>query len=179
VQQAERELAAHTEAARAYFQVVTRPEYLHAATEEQVREVTRQARAWTERLPEAQRAADAATGELGARGPATDSGSQRAAVLAGQAEAADQRAAADQQSPACAQSDPPEGWDRVGKYYGTDGTQQDNQQQPGQQAAATAANTQARPAQEAPAAGRTTTSRQDRHVAAAASPANQHPEVGR
>ncbi len=173
-QQAERELAAHTEAARAYFEVVTRPEYLTAATDEQIRDVSRQAQAWRERLPEAQRAADAATVELGARRPATDTGSQQqAAVLAGEAEAADRRTVAG------AQSDPPEGWDRVGKYYGTDGTQQDTQQQPGQQAAATAANAQARPAREAPAAGRTTTSRQDRRVAAAASPANQHPEVGR
>ena len=178
-QQAERELAAHTEAARAYFAVVARPEYLTAATDEQIRDVTRQAQAWTERLPEAQRAADAATGELGARKPAPDSGSPRAAVLAGEAEAADQRAASDQQPPASAQPEPPPGWDRVGKYYGTDGTQQDTQQQPGQQSAATAANAQARPAREAPAAGRTTTSRQDRHGPAAASPASLHPEAGR
>ena len=179
VQQAERELAAHTEAARAYFAVVTRPEYLTAATDEQIRDVTRQAQAWRERIPEAQRAADAATGELGARGPATDSGSQRAAVLAGQAEAADQRAAGDQQPADGAQPEPPPGWDRVGKYYGHDGSQPDTQQQPGQQAAATAANAQARPAREAPAAGRTTTSRQDRHGPAAASPASLHPEAGR
>jgi hypothetical protein len=175
---AQRELAAHTEAARAYFEVVTRPEYLTAATDEQIRDVARQAQAWTERLPEAQRAAAAATGELGARRPAPDTGSQRAAVLAGQAEAADQRAAGDEQPADGAQPEPPQGWDRVGKYYGHDGSQQDSQQQ-GQQAAATAANAQARPAREAPAAGRTTTSRQDRRVAAAASPANQHPEVGR
>ncbi len=145
-ERAQRELAAHTEAARAYFDVVTRPEYLTAATDEQIREVTRQARAWTERLPEAQRAADAAAVELGARVLVAGSGSQRAAVLAGQAEAADQRAAG-------AQSDPPEGWDRVGKYYGTDGAQQEDQRQPGQQAAATAAKAQARPARETPAAG--------------------------
>ena len=151
-QQAQRELAAHTEAARAYFEVVTRPEYLTAATDEQICEVTRQAQAWTERLPEAQRAADAATAELGARRPAADTGSQRAAVLAGQAEVADQRAAGGQQPADGAQPDPPEGWDRVGKYYGTDGTQRDNQQQ-GQQAAATAANAQTRPAREAPAEG--------------------------
>lgn len=177
-QQAERELAAHTEAARAYFEVVTRPEYLTAATDEQVRDVARQARAWTERLPEAQRAAAAATGELGARRPAPDTGSQRAAVLAGQAEAADQRAAGDQQPADGAQPGPPQGWDRVGKYYGHDGSQQDSQQ-PGQQAAATAANAQTRPAREAPAATRKTpeATRQQRRTAA--SPARQHPEVGR
>ena len=177
-QQAERELAAHTEASRAYFAVVTRPEYLTAATDEQIREVTRQAQAWTERLPEAQRAAAAATAELGARRPTPDTGSPRGAVLAGEAEAADQRAASDQQPADGAQPEPPPGWDRVGKYYGTGDAWQDTQQ-PGQQAAATAANAQARPAREAPAAGRTTTSRQDRRVAAAASPARQHPEVGR
>ena len=177
-QQAERELAAHTEASRAYFAVVTRPEYLTAATDEQIREVTRQAQAWTERLPEAQRAAAAATAELGARRPTPDTGSPRGAVLAGEAEAADQRAASDQQPADGAQPEPPPGWDRVGKYYGTGDAWQDTQQ-PGQQAAATAANAQARPAREAPAAGRTTTSRQDRHGPAAASPANQHPEAGR
>lgn len=152
---AQREMTAHTEAARAYFAVVTRPEYLAAATDEQIRDVTRQAQAWTERLPEAQRAADAATGELGARKPTPDAGSpqQRAAVLAGQAEAADKRASGDQQPADGAQSDPPQGWDRVGKYYGTDGPQQDDQL-PGQQAATTAANAQTRPAREAPAEGR-------------------------
>lgn len=178
VQQAERELAAHTEAARAYFQVVTRPEYLTAATDEQIREVTRQAQAWTERLPEAQRAADAATAELGARRPAADTGSQRAAVLAGQAEVADRRAASDQQPAASAQPETPQGWDRVGKYYGTDGTQQDNQQS-GQQAAATAANAQARPAQEAPAAVREPHRQAAGYGAQHPAPHAQQPDVGR
>lgn len=57
-QRAERELAAHTEAARAYFEVVTRPEYLHTATDAQIRGVTQQAEGWRERLPEGQRAVD-------------------------------------------------------------------------------------------------------------------------
>ena len=175
---AQRELAAHTEAARAYFAVVTRPEYLTAATDEQIRDVSRQAQAWTERLPEAQRAADAATGELGARRPATDTGSQRAAVLAGEAEAADQRTAGAQQAPDGAQPETPQGWDRVGKYYGHDGPQQDTQQ-PGQQAAATAANAQTRPAREAPAATRKTPEATRQQQRTAASPARQHPEVGR
>ena len=127
-QRAEGELAAHTEAARAYFEVVTRPEYLHVATDAQIREVTRQAQAWTERLPEAHRAANSATAELGARRPTPDTGSQqqRAAVLAGQAETADQRAAGDQQEA----------------------------QPSARQAAATASSAQARPAQEAAAAAR-------------------------
>ncbi len=175
---AQRELAAHTEAARAYFQVVTRPEYLTAATDEQIREVTRQAQAWTERLPEAQRAADAATAEVGARRPAADTGSQRAAVLAGEAEAADQRAASDQQPAASAQPETPQGWDRVGKYYGTDGTQQDTQQ-PGQQAAATAANAQARPAREAPAEGRKASAATSQVPRPTVDPGRQQTEVGR
>ena len=178
-QQAERELVAHTEAARAYFEVVTRPEYLHTATDAQIRGVTQQAEAWRERLPEAQRAAAAATAELRARGPASAAnGPQRAAVLAGQAEATDQRAPDGQQSPDGAQPDPPEGWDRVGKYYGTDRVQQDNQQQPGQQAAATAANAQTRPASEAPADGRNANRQgagcRDRRSASGI----QHPGIG-
>ena len=67
--QAQRQLAAHTESAKAYFEVVTRPEYLSVATDEQIREVARQAEAWRERLPEARRASDAASRELGARRP--------------------------------------------------------------------------------------------------------------
>lgn len=65
--EAQRQLNAHTESARAYFEIVTRPEYLSAATDAQIQEVARQAYAWRERLPEAQRAEQAATGELGER----------------------------------------------------------------------------------------------------------------
>ena len=43
--QAQRQLATHTESATAYFEVVTRPEYLNVATDEQIREVARQAQA--------------------------------------------------------------------------------------------------------------------------------------
>ena len=147
---AQRELAAHTEAARAYFQVVNRPEYLHAASDEQIREVTRQAQAWTERLPEAQRAADAAAAELGARRPAVDSGPQRSAVLAGQAETADQRAAADQQET----------------------------QPSARQAAARASSAQARPAQEAAAAARNVDRQGAERGGHRAAPRVQLPGVG-
>ncbi len=150
-QQAERELAAHTEAARAYFQVVTRPEYLTAATDEQIRDVTRQAQAWTERLPEAQRAADAATAELGARKPTPDTGSpQQAAVLAGEAEAADQR---------------------------TDSGQQEAQPS-ARQAAATASSAQARPAREAAAAARNVDRQGAGSGGHRAAPRVQQPGVG-
>ncbi len=37
--EAQRQVDAHTEAAKAYFEVVTRPEYLDVATDEQIREV--------------------------------------------------------------------------------------------------------------------------------------------
>lgn len=159
--QAQRELAAHTEVARAYFTVVTRPEYLHSATDQQIREAARQAQAWRERLPEAQRAADAATAELATRTPTPDTGdSQRAAVLAGEAEATDRRTADTHQPTAGvdAAAGQPEGWDTVGKHYGTNQTldTETPATAAGQQAADTASAAQARPPWEAPAAAQTT-----------------------
>lgn len=61
--EAKRQLEAHTESARAYFEVGTRPEYLSVATSEQVRDIARQAEGWRERLPDAVRAADEAMRE--------------------------------------------------------------------------------------------------------------------
>jgi hypothetical protein len=179
-EQAEKELAAHTEAARAYFQVVTRPEYLTAATDDQIREAARQAQAWRERLPEAQRAADAAAVELGARTPAPDGRAEQAAALAAEAEVADHRAAAGDQQPADGTYVNPPGWDQVGKYYGHhDGSQQDDQQQPAQQAAATAATAQTRPAREAPAAGQNASRRRVGRAVQHPASRTPQPEVGR
>lgn len=130
--EAQRQLDAHTESARAYFEVVTRPEYLGAATDEQVQEVTRQAQAWRERLPEAQRAEQAATGELGARQTPDSRGAERAAVLANEAEVADRL----QPTPVDVTDQSPSEVSQAGKGV-----------------AATADVAQARPAREAPAGG--------------------------
>ena len=89
--EAQRQLDAHTESARAYFEIVTRPEYLTAATDEQIQEVARQAQAWHERLPEAQRALDAAVASTARTAAAGDL--QRATLLASEADGNDRRAA--------------------------------------------------------------------------------------
>lgn len=143
--QAQRQLAAHTESAKAYFEVVTRPEYLSVATDEQIREVARQAEAWRERLPEAQRASDAASRELGARQPGDLE--ERSAVLAAEGEAADRRAGADR-------SDPERGDDAAGleSLSGSEAATERSTRRirSGQEAVATAEVAQARPAREAP-----------------------------
>lgn len=142
-ERAQRQLAAHTESAKAYFEVVTRPEYLTAATDEQIREVTRQAQAWQHRLPEAQTAADAATRELGARRPGEVD--NRAAVLAVEGDAADRRA---RENPRVTDQN------RTAESVVVPAGQQS-----ARQAADTAHAAQARPATEAPASGRGKTAR--------------------
>ncbi len=87
--EAQRQLDAHTELARAYFEVVTRPEYLTAATDAQIQEVARQAQAWRERLPEARRALDV----VSTTGAPVAGDRQRARLLAAEAVRGDRRAA--------------------------------------------------------------------------------------
>jgi len=140
--EAQRQVDAHTEAAKAYFEVVTRPEYLSVATDEQLREVTQQADVWRERLPEAQRAADVSSRALLERRPGPID--EQAAVLAAEGHAADRRAGevldANHGIDASGLEPLPETAaerhvDRVGA---------------GKEAAATAQVAQARPAREAP-----------------------------
>ena len=138
--EAQRQVDAHTEAAKAYFEVVTRPEYLSVATDEQISEVARQADVWRERLPEAQRAAEGTSRELQDRRPVrTD---EWAAVLAAEGEAADRQARmnGNQQEKSAPR-------DRDREAVVSDGTASG--------AVVTASVAQARPAREAPAAGRT------------------------
>ena len=160
-EQARRELAAHTEAARAYFDVVTSPEYLTGATDEQIREVTRRARAWTQRLPEAQRAEHAATTELDTRNPGAGRGNERAVTLAAGADTADRHAAEPGSGP---QRQPIDASDGTAHQPG-----HDNPNWAGEQAASTAASAQTRPAREA-----STVMRKDTVAAHQA-----HPSTGR
>ncbi len=146
-EQAQRELDAHSEAARAYFEVTARPEYTSAATADQLREVARQAQAWRERLPEAQRAQEAAAAELTTR-KGNPGDLERASVLAGEADAADRRDESpeviEQPSNTIGEPDPMAG----------DDTRTQRAAQVGEEAAITAKTAQARPAQEAPAGAR-------------------------
>ena len=136
--EAQRQVDAHTEAAKAYFEVVTRPEYLDVATDEQIREVARQAEAWRDRLPEAQRAADTVNRQLVQDEPVEVD--ERSAVLAVEGDAADRRADRDraEAGPGGVVSAPerPAADDRAG-----------------QEAVTTAQVAQARPTREAPASG--------------------------
>lgn len=141
--QAQRQLATHTESAKAYFEVVTRPEYLNVATDEQIREVARQSQAWQERLPEAQRAEQAASRELGARSPSDVP--EESVVLAAEADGADRRAA-ELASDADRGQEPADAGDLV--------VSSRSGNRAGEQAAAAAQLAQARPAREAPGAGR-------------------------
>ncbi|MFN8185224.1 MAG: hypothetical protein U0R23_12460 [Candidatus Nanopelagicales bacterium] len=95
--EAQRQVDAHTEAAKAYFEVVALPEYLTVATDKQISEVAGQAQAWRERLPEARRASDAASRELGARRPGQVE--QRSALLVAEGDAADWRPRATEPTP--------------------------------------------------------------------------------
>lgn len=142
-EQAKHQLDAHTEAARAYFEVTARPEYTGAATAEQLHEVGRAAEQWRERLPKAQRAEDAAATELTARASAaTDL--ERAAVLASEADAADRSAdTAEHGTNTIGEPDPLAG----------DGVLTARATLAGKDAVAMANTVQARPAWEAPAGG--------------------------
>ncbi len=77
--EAQRQLDAHTESARAYFEIVTRPEYLAVATAEQICDVAQNAEGWRKWLPEAQRAADMSFREVQERRP--EQVDERAAVV--------------------------------------------------------------------------------------------------
>lgn len=138
--EAQRQADVHTQSAKAYFEVVTRPEYLSVATDEQIREVSRQAEAWRDRLPEAERAADVTSRESQERRP--EQTDEQAAALAAEGEVADRRARESE-----GVQPPPE--------------------RPERRAAATAKVAQARSASEAPsgARGRSTAGRGRRTVA--------------
>lgn len=152
--QAQRQADAHTESAKAYFEVVTRPEYLSTATDEQIHEVARQAHAWQERLPEAQRASDAASRELGARRPGELE--ERSAVLAAEGDAADRRA----------RDTEPTAPSRTTGQHSEAEPGARPEQQAARQAAETAGSAQARPAREAPSTGRSPAVRRVSRLAA-------------
>ena len=138
-EQAQREVEAHSEAARAYFEVTARPEYTSAATDDQLREVARQAQAWRERLPEAQRAQEAAATEITTR-KGNPGDLERASVLAGGADAADRRV------------DSPELMEQPSNTIGDDphAGVSERSTEASKNAAATAKTAQPRPPQEAP-----------------------------
>lgn len=139
--EAQRQLEAHTESARAYFEVVTRPEYLTAATGEQIQEIHQQAQAWRQRLPEAQRALNAApTARTSAAGDL-----EWATVLATEADENDRRAASQPRHPlsnTIGEPDP----------LASESTRAQGATVEGADAASTAQVAQARPAREAPGA---------------------------
>ena len=155
--QMQREIEAHTEAAKAYFEVVSRPEYLDVATDEQIREVARQAEAWRDRLPEAQRAADTVNRQLAQDKPVDVD--ERSAALAVEGDAADRRADRDSAEPGqggdVSAPERPAAEDRT-------------TERAGQEAVTTAEVAQARPAREAPAS---TARRSARRRAPRATPA--------
>lgn len=137
-EQAQRQFDAHTEAARAYFEITARPEYTGTVTDERLREVVSAAEQWRERLPEAQRAGDAASAEFTARASAAGD-LDRATVLASEDRRADVTDPAKQRSNTIGEPDQLAG----------DDTRATRAILAGQDAAATARTAQALPAREA------------------------------